>query len=296
MKRGWKSFLIYSIVILFFGGLFYFLTETIKAKNTGFEVKTLWDWMELLIVPSVLAFGAYFLSNSERETEREIATDRQHEAVLQTYFDRMSELLLKEKLLTTKKVEVRNVARTRTLSVLRVLDKERKGHVLLFLYEAKLIIKGNSRISIKGADFSGADLISVKLSGVDLSDTNLINADLTGVNLSGADLSNANLVSASLFDANLLHANLRNANMNMSNLFLANLKGANLEGAEFIGAKLNETFLSGANLKRSNLRLANLRDADLTGANLTDAIISARQLASAKSLKGATMPDGTKHD
>jgi uncharacterized protein YjbI with pentapeptide repeats len=296
MNQGWKNYLLYSSAVLFIGGLIYILVETIKVKNTGFETKTLWDWMELLIVPLVLAGGAFFLNRSERNTEREIAADRQQEEALQTYFDRMSELLLKEKLRTTKKAEVRDVARTRTLSVLRVLDKKRKGHILLFLYEARLIIKGNPRISIKGADFSGADLTSTKLSGVDLSDTNLMDADLTGANLNGANLSNAQLVSASLFDANLHNANLKNTNLNMTNLLLANLSGANLEGAELIGADLSEAFLTGTNLKLSNFRLANLKDANLIDADLTDAIISTKQLASAKSLQGATLPDGTKHE
>ena len=69
--------------------------------------KTLWDWMELLIIPIVLAIGAYYLNRSERaverriaedraKLEREIATDRQQEATLQAYIDRISELLLEK--------------------------------------------------------------------------------------------------------------------------------------------------------------------------------------------------------
>jgi uncharacterized protein YjbI with pentapeptide repeats len=40
---------------------------------------------------------------------------------------------------------------------------------------------------------------------------------------------------------------------------------------------------------------ADLRDADLTEADLRGAIITDQQLAQCKSLKGATMPDGSKH-
>ena len=109
MKQGWKEYLLYSGVIIAIGTLAYILVETIRAKNTGFETKTLWDWMELLIVPFVLAGGAFYLNRNERETEREvaqvraiedrelaenrailereIATDRQREAALQSYLD-----------------------------------------------------------------------------------------------------------------------------------------------------------------------------------------------------------------
>jgi uncharacterized protein YjbI with pentapeptide repeats len=49
--------------------------------------------------------------------------------------------------------------------------------------------------------------------------------------------------------------------------------------------------LSGANLDR-----AVLTGADLSGANLTSARVTDEQLDASESLKGATMPDGSKHD
>ena len=83
------------------------------------------------------------------------------------------------------------------------------------------------------------------------------------------------------------------------------LRGAYLEGASLVGAALE-----GANLERSNLRgaalegaklqAARLQDADLRGAylqvaNLRGAKVTEEQLAAARSLQGATMPDGSKH-
>ena len=54
---------------------------------------------------------------------------------------------------------------------------------------------------------------------------------------------------------------------------------------------LQEALLSGADLRGADLSGADLSGADLSGANLTD-----EQLAQARSLEGAIMPDGTKHD
>ena len=81
------------------------LIETVRAKNTGFEVKTLWDWMELLIIPLFLAGGAFFLNRSERNNEREIATDRQREAAFQAYLTQMKDLLLNPSCYLPKEVE-----------------------------------------------------------------------------------------------------------------------------------------------------------------------------------------------
>ena len=53
--------------------------------------------------------------------------------------------------------------------------------------------------------------------------------------------------------------------------------------------------LSGADLSNADLRNADLSNADLKGANLKDARVIEEQLKEAKSLHGATMPDGSKH-
>ena len=94
MKSRWKQYLLYASLMFVGGSLVFILIETVRAKNTGFETKTLSDWMELLIIPLFLAGGAFYLNRSERTTEREIAADRQQEAALQAYIDRMSELLI----------------------------------------------------------------------------------------------------------------------------------------------------------------------------------------------------------
>lgn len=70
--------------------------------------KTLWDWLQLLIVPIVLSVAASWLNhqNSQLElrmtierdkTEHDIALDNQRAELLQGYLDRMSDLLLEQK-------------------------------------------------------------------------------------------------------------------------------------------------------------------------------------------------------
>lgn len=213
-----KKFLLYAAIISAGAGLLFLLEETIRLGNTGFGGKTLWDWMDLFIVPVVLAFGAFFLNRSEQKTEREIATDRQQEAGLQTYLDRMAELLLKENLRTSKKGVVRDVARVRTLTVLRGLDGRRKGEVLLFLNEAGLINAPKPILHLSGADLSGAHL-----QGFDLSDTYLQGVNLRNAILQFAKMERADLTGSFLRDARLQQADLRGAI-----LTLASLSGATM--------------------------------------------------------------------
>jgi uncharacterized membrane protein YqjE len=152
-KNQWQisplACILLMILVLF---LAWITWETRRLDNLGFADKTYWDWMDLLVIPIVLAIGAWWLNKSERETEREIAEkgreedrriadanhaedrrtadESRHQVTLEAYFDRMTELLLKEGLRKSQEDdEVRSIARTRTLAVLRSLDRKRKGHV-----------------------------------------------------------------------------------------------------------------------------------------------------------------------
>lgn len=81
------------------------------------------------------------------------------------------------------------------------------------------------------------------------------------------------------------------------NIYLHRQRRA-LAGTDLSYLNLSGTDLSGADLRRANLRRCdltdvNLSDADLSDADLTAARVTEEQLAQAKSLVGATLPDGT---
>jgi uncharacterized protein YjbI with pentapeptide repeats len=68
-----------------------------------------------------------------------------------------------------------------------------------------------------------------------------------------------------------------------------------LTGAILIGANLEGIHFHKADLSEADLGEADLRAAYLAGANLVQTWISENQLLMARSIKGAIMPDGTKH-
>jgi ABC-type multidrug transport system fused ATPase/permease subunit len=122
-KRS-KPLIVVAITILVVGVLtLVIFGYLLRLAWTGFFNKTLWDWLQLLIVPLVLAVIAltFQFANSRTEQQiakqryeqdQQIALDKQREDLLQTYLDRMSELLLKEKLRSSEvDDEVGKVAR-----------------------------------------------------------------------------------------------------------------------------------------------------------------------------------------
>jgi uncharacterized protein YjbI with pentapeptide repeats len=266
------------------------------------------------------------LEDRRAEAERELAEQRAQDEALQAYLDQMSGLLLEKDLRTSEEdSEVRTLARARTATVIQRLDSDRNRNVIRFLKEAGLTSKEQSSIrllagaDLRGALLEGTDLIRADLSEANLSGAELSKADLSETNLNSANLRGADLTNAYLQDAHLSFANLRGADLSGAYLFNAdlsiplrihgfvviggtNLSGANLSSA-FLGkanlreADLQDAHLSEANLRDAALYFAELPGADLRRANLRDATaLTDEKIAAAKSLEGATMPDGQKYE
>lgn len=217
--------------------------------------KTLWDWMGLLIIPGLLLFGGISINTSLQQIEREraekraeseqqIADDRLKEQALQTYLDRMSDLLLSGQLDNADtKEKAQTVARARTLTTLTGLDGERKGAVLQFLHESGLISGKTATLNLNKADFNDARCMSVSLTGANLVGTNFMAANLFGVDFSEAYLVGVEFVGTNLEKANLYWAHLSRANLRAAHLSRANLDGAHLDGANLTNAKVTQAQL-----------------------------------------------------
>jgi uncharacterized protein YjbI with pentapeptide repeats len=263
------------------------VTKRITQYQSG---KTLWDWLGL---GGVIAIP-FFLFVLQQQQQK-IADTNLREEALRDYIDKMAELLIdKELKILLKQLldgtitrddlkldAVLDIARARTLSILRRLegDRERKGSLVRFLADAQLT---------KGLDL----LKDTNLSGTLLRETILFKANLSKVNLSEADLSEAFLSEAFFIEANLSGANLHKANFHKANLHKANLHKAKLPEADLSEAQLFGANFSKANLSGARLFRAFLIEADFSKANLSGAfLVEATNLSGAKfvkaNLKGA---------
>ena len=185
---------------------------------------------------------------------------------------------------------------------------------------------------LKGADLEGSNLNLADLRGSDLRRADLKKADLTEANLLPYDerdperrslhnlkrtdpskLSKEKLAPRRLTWARELNPGLpwhtfrrvrwRGVRPTITKLTITNLKGATLAGARLHKTRLGAADLTNADLTDADLTGADLTGADLTDANLTDADltnavgVTSEELAKrAYSLKGATMPNGSKYE
>lgn len=277
-----------------------FNQHPVPDSNHYQPAKSLWDWLQLLGIPAVLAGGAAVFNHLLDARSRDIATDQQRETAMQNYLDEMSKLLtdnhLRESPSEPEARDIawaaRDIARARTLTVLPGLDPIRKGRVLRFLYETGLIFRDNPIVDLRGANFSNLRISETKLNSKYLERTgariSLRKAHLQGAIFRDASLEEVDLRDACLDGAYITYADLSgtwlcNASMKMarlhgSNLYQACLQGAHMEGANLRGAYLREADLRNvhlqemngqkANLQAANLRKVHLNETQLQGANL----------------------------
>ena len=263
--------------------------------------KTLWDWLQLLVVPLVLAAAAFWLNEEQRQrvqsqeaarADRQelIAAESRRDGALRDYLQRMSELVLEhDRRDRSARSRALTLTRTLTVTVLPQLDARRKGIVVQFLGEAGLV-----RTSPQGRDMlDGANLQKASLERMVLDDLNFTGADLRGARLDGAllgrtlfrfaDLRRASLREAFTDRTNFAGADLRRADLSEAGpaddknavfafacLSGARFRGANLIGAVFDGAEGWDVDFTGAELDRARFVDARLGAVSLHGASTED--------------------------
>jgi uncharacterized protein YjbI with pentapeptide repeats len=260
-----------------------------KADNEEVRpAKTAWDWLQLAVVPIVLALIAIAFNAAQAsrdsareaqrtredraiaarrtEEERALAADVRRADVLHDYLNRMADLMLDHNLLRSRAgSELQTVARSVTLAALRRLDGDGRGQIVRFLAEAGLM---------GATPANSGRVLKRKVPGWVLGVRPIValwDADLTGAKLADADLTGGVLYGAHLVNAQFESADLSGTNFD----------GAELTGADFDGATLDRASLVDSRLEHGSFRRASLRNAVLINACLSHTTFAAADLSNA---------------
>lgn len=234
-------------------------------KWSGFQKKSFWDWLQLLIVPLMLAFGAFYLNYASGQRDNQLAEERKQQEILKDYFSKMQTLILAEK--TVQKSnnkptdspslnqyqpklspESQAIAKALTFAVLDELDGKRKGKVISYLADSKLIIedpilKSKSEINLEHANLKEIELRDVVMPFVKINNADMTKAKLTNVDLSNSDLADSNLSKATLKDVKLGDAEVYHVDFTETTLTDVDFSNTNLNNSNFDSATLdNITF------------------------------------------------------
>jgi uncharacterized protein YjbI with pentapeptide repeats len=262
--------------------------------------KSLWEFLDLLIVPLALAiigFGFTFIQDNRQqkiedqrtESAIKIEEQRAQNAALQAYLDQMNDLILDRKLLKVNKGvpvhergdPVHTLAQARTTTAITQFDGENNQAVTRFLSDSGLL---KEPALLANTDLEGAQLPNAVLQNANLAGTNLTGANLTEAVLSSADFSakekegeDTILITADLTRADLTKAALQEAKLAECTLYKVTLTKAALQGAVLNNASLEDANLSYAALQKAHLNSASLKDANLSHAALQNADLSSAE-------------------
>jgi len=335
-NRIFKQFLVIMIIVISVVILL-LVFKTTLINGTGFfsvitnnvdvihEGKTLWDWLDLLLIPIALAIFAYFSSKEIKKIELMVSIERTRDISLQSYIEKVTDYLSQGslKIMDTSKneinnevednlthndaqqqakaIEIRRLVTLLTKTTLKMLDGERKGLVIQFLYDAKLItisnIENKPIISLKGADLSTIDFSSelVRISNklkkdfqheefhdIDLSETNLSRANFYGVHFHNSNFNFANCV----------NANFQNAFIKSSSFLNAILDKADFSNSAFIDSKFVEIMDPPYSPDGPFICAASLEKTKLVNTSFYHSIVLPEQLYSGKVRRKVTIPSG----
>ena len=234
------------------------------AADAANSPKTLWNWLELLLVPAGIAIALFALNNAQsgreqRRADRRAAVDRSIAAeriradILHTYLQQMSNLLLDRGLLKADwNGPLVNFAQTLTLTVFHQLDGRRKGEVLQFLANTGLIKPPRPKIDLTRADLRHVDAHERSFSALDVE-----NADLRG----------ADFRRAAIYDSSFSFADLERDDFSF-----ALLQGVTMDGANLARADFRYSWVSPASFEVACLASVTFSHAKIEGSSFQGAI------------------------
>ncbi|MCB9453742.1 MAG: pentapeptide repeat-containing protein [Anaerolineaceae bacterium] len=245
-----------------------------QVEWSGLQGKNVWDWLELIIVPLVLAGGGLFLQRieegrnkreeslekerEERQAEREKqqARDNLMDSIFQSYLDDMSDLMIRDRLQT-----MLDIVTADRLQKKSAANSQKGAEASSDAIDNDTLAEATAVVTVARSRtitaFKSLDVQRRNLVANFLRETGLVTGErgtlLAEIRLTGMDLSRTDF-----YKFNFSTAVLYSTDFGGSNLFHANLSGAYL-----FGANLSHTDLSNADLRQASLHRANLKQAYL---------------------------------
>ena len=254
-------------------------------KWSGFQKKSFWDWLQLLIVPLMLALGAFYLNSAADFRDYQIAQEQKHQEILTDYFSKMQDLIVE-----TKKIketsgykeshpkdqevmllpEFSSTAQALTLSVLEQLDGKRKGKVITYLAESQLItitVDNNKPSTQPEIKLDGANLDDIEL-GNNGQRNSLNENEMTIIDQ--IQIKNANMKRANLSGLRSRHSELRGSYLENASLKNVYFTGSTMTASRFINGQITDVDFTGVDLAKTifdNVKLENITISDKTNFN-----------------------------
>ncbi len=267
----------------------------------SFDSITLWDWLDLLLIPLSLALAGFIFTRSERLRKNNSDNQKLQDSLLISYLDKMKELVIDRNLSQCNSTDsISLYARAITFTTLTQMSGINKGLMLRFLAETGIINGESPPVNMQGADLDKLDFYSFDIhekwpylentyviKGISFNKINLAKANLAYSSFDHISITDSDLSFSFLLGVDFTDASIENCKMYYAKLQEANLTNVNISGSDLRGAMLISANLRGAVIVNSRLEGATFGANYFTGSRARDAILDKIDLS------GTTFDDTT---
>lgn len=199
------------------------------------------------------------IANANRQQDLLQAEDDQRQTFFVDYINDISRYCDKHIRNLTNNEDRLLYIRTKTLTILRKLDTERKQYLLLFLQESSLLLEKKKFSLLDGANFSGIYLsqkdcvfTDVIFSGVNFRHATFVNCIFDNVTFDSVDLSHASLTKSILYRNHFYSCQLDFVSFESSVVSETNITTSGLIFANFHQVKLDYVLFNNVNFSNAN--------------------------------------------
>jgi len=220
--------------------------------------KTLWNWLELIIIPVSLGLFIWVFTTFEKDKNKIIEDEKFRDVTLDSFMKVMTELIIQHDLAGDPSAKSIAIAKARISIALDQLDGARKGQILQFLYESDLI-DNKPKFKLRGANFNYAILdriilVEAEVRGAYFENTSLRDSNLNGSSFNSCSFKNADLSNSKIEETDLGYTDLTNAKLRNMDLTTIDFEGANLTNADLQGSEITQNQLDNI-FKKEGIKL-----------------------------------------
>jgi uncharacterized protein YjbI with pentapeptide repeats len=272
---GWvkDNLITFLFLILLFTLILYIIISrylfgfTVWLDFTGFSGKSLWEWLDLLGAPILIAFIAWRFEVSQ--TKREHFRISEENKISHSLEDKKLDITKKQirfSILNNALDEIYNIKATNDIDILENAEGSIKDLARSKILSTILMLDSiRNRIFF---DYLQSTKATIDFSESKLNFTKLVDCDLTKLNFSNSELRKA-LCRNTIIDG----TDFRNAKLNGADFLGAKGNNTNFSCAVIMGAEFGSSKLSHAKFIKAEIQGVSFERADLSFADFTDAII-----------------------
>lgn len=239
------------------------------------QSKTLWDWLQLLLVPIILILGGFWLNRSEsrhslemqksiNDTNLSIEKERFEDGILNSYINDIAQMIINSDTAKLRTNRIMAVYKIKTLTTLNRLNSERRNYLIQFLVDSKMLnywdfLSDFKNIHVSGIFFNDVSFDDFKFIGSSISSSRFFSCSIQSSKSSHSDFTSSmfNDMKINIFD-------ISSSKFIQSSLVKVIFSECKIKDSKFYGSKIQHSSLGNSTIESSDLSCSTISNTNFS--------------------------------